>query len=141
MPAALDLVLRNLIDNAVKHHDRGTGLIIVSAEPGADSLRISVIDDGPGIAPEFHEAVLLPFRTLDAMGANGKSGGGTASAITTRKGTGMGLAFVNRTVETMGGKLAIRSQPAAQRGTTFVLDWPARLGEIPANDAIPTSPH
>ncbi|MBL8564225.1 MAG: HAMP domain-containing histidine kinase [Hyphomicrobiaceae bacterium] len=131
VPAALDLVLRNLIDNAVKHHDRGAGQIIVSAEPGADFLRISVIDDGPGIAPEFHEAVLLPFRSLAPPGRH--------DTCSTPKGTGMGLAFVNRTVETMGGKLAIHSQPSARRGTTFVLEWPCQLSEIRSPSASSTS--
>lgn len=120
VPAALDLVLRNLIDNALKHHDGSAGRITVSARPTERGLTIAVADDGPGIAPAFHRAVLLPFRTLptsDTPAARARlAGDGT--------GTGMGLAFVNRAVEAMGGTLAIRSDPAVRRGTTFVLEWP-----------------
>ena len=108
--AALDLVLRNLVDNAVKHHDRERGRIDIHAADGTDMLVITVSDDGPGIAPEYHATVLLPFRTLAAD-----------------KGTGMGLAFVNRTVETVGGRLTIRSDPAQSRGTAFVLTWPRAI--------------
>lgn len=116
--AALDLVLRNLIDNAVKHHDRRHGAITIEAAPGASELLITVRDDGPGIAPEHHAAVLLPFRTLAA---------GTGHDTGRDTGTGMGLAFVNRTVETVGGRLAIRSNPAHGRGTAFVLGWPLAI--------------
>jgi signal transduction histidine kinase len=108
--AALDLVLRNLVDNAVKHHDRERGRIDIHAAPAADALVVTISDDGPGIAPEYHATVLLPFRTLAAD-----------------KGTGMGLAFVNRTVETVGGRLTIRSDPAQSRGTAFVLTWPLAI--------------
>lgn len=108
--AALDLVLRNLVDNAVKHHDRERGRIDIHAAPAADALVVTISDDGPGIAPEYHATVLLPFRTLAAD-----------------RGTGMGLAFVNRTVETIGGHLAIRSDPSRTRGTTFVLTWPLAI--------------
>lgn len=111
--AALDLVLRNLIENAVKHHDRASGRIEVSARPEAEILVIVVADDGPGIAPVHHETVLLPFRTLARPGQT--------------EGTGMGLAFVKRTVATIGGELAIRSDPATRRGTEFVLTWPRSI--------------
>lgn len=39
----------------------------------------------------------------------------------------MGLAFVNRTVETIGGRLVIRSDPTLRRGTEFVLSWPLSI--------------
>lgn len=119
--AALDLVLRNLIDNALKHHDRDEGTIEVEASPADDFLVIVVRDDGPGIAPEYHRTVLLPFRTLAAPKQDTSAGSGRA------EGTGMGLAFVNRTVETIGGRLAIRSDPEVRRGTELVLSWPLSI--------------
>ncbi len=106
--AALDLVLRNLVQNAIVHHDRDHGQIRIDARDERKSVVISITDDGPGIDPAFHEAILLPFRTV-----NQKSGS-----------TGMGLAFVNRTIETIGGRLQIKSDPAQKRGTTFRLTWP-----------------
>lgn len=109
--AALDLVLRNLLQNALVHHDRPQGRVIITAEDGRKTLKISVADDGPGIDPAHHEAVLLPFRSLSA--ASGSSG--------------MGLAFVSRTVTAIGGRLEIRSNPSEQRGATFYLVWPKSL--------------
>ncbi|MFN3868174.1 MAG: sensor histidine kinase [Hyphomicrobiaceae bacterium] len=123
VPAALDLVLRNLIDNAIKHHDREVGHIEVTARREGPLLSIRVADDGPGIAPSQHQAILLPFRTGAAPAGDGAA-----------KGTGMGLAFVNRTVETMGGTLTIRSNPALGRGTTFELGWPPLANALAITD-------
>lgn len=109
--AALDLVLRNLVQNAIVHHDRQTGHIKLEAHDAHKTFTISVIDDGPGIDPEHHDAIMLPFRTLNAR----------ASA------SGMGLAFVSRTIATLGGRLEILSDPAKGRGATFRLIWPKTL--------------
>lgn len=122
--APLDLVIRNLLDNAIKHHDRDEGRIIVSSSPAVGTpngmLQFSVADDGPGIAPQHHEAVLLPFRTLTR--ANGAAS------------SGMGLAFVKRTIETLGGRIAIHSDPERIRGTTFEILWPVMTATPNASD-------
>lgn len=106
--AALDLVLRNLIQNAIVHHDRDKGRIVVAAKARPRTLLVTVADDGPGIAPAHHKTILMPFRTLAQKPGS----------------RGMGLAFVNRTVDTIGGTLTIQSDPKRQRGTTFRLIWP-----------------
>jgi signal transduction histidine kinase len=108
--APLDLILRNLIDNALKHHDRGGGQVEISCADGPQALTISVADDGPGIDPKHHQAAFLPFRTL------------AAPAIS--HGTGMGLALVKRAAETAGGSVTLASDPASRRGTVFTLTWP-----------------
>lgn len=107
--APLDLVLRNLIDNAIKHHDRAEGKVELTGSDKGNYLEISIADDGPGIARDEHEAVFLPFRRLAAAGAEGQ---------------GMGLAFVKRWVEAAGGRLELESDPEVRRGTTFRLTWP-----------------
>lgn len=115
--APLDLVLRNLIDNAIKHHDRQTGTITVSAgevsmQSGA-FLTITVADDGPGIDEKHRDAIWLPFRTLRPSGETDSSG--------------MGLAFVRRTLETLGGTIQIFAKPDGERGATFQINWPKIL--------------
>lgn len=109
--AALDLVLRNLVQNAIVHHDRRHGNIVIDARLGHNTLTIAVTDDGPGIDPAHHQAILLPFRSLNQRPGS----------------SGMGLAFVNRTVTAIGGRLEVRSSPKDGRGTTFMLFWPKRL--------------
>jgi signal transduction histidine kinase len=118
MPAPLDLVLRNLIDNAVKHHDRTTGQVTVSAVPENNAIVLTVADDGPGISPEHRAAVFLPFRTL-----------GTSN---TGSGQGMGLALVRRSVESIGGSITLESGAPGERGTTFTVRWP--VAPVPGSD-------
>ena len=113
LAAPLDLVLRNLIDNALKHHDRGAGAIAVSCADGDSALTISVSDDGPGIAPKYHDTAFLPFRTL--------------ASSASQRGTGMGLAMVRKMVEAAGGTIMLSSDPSHRRGTVFTVFWPKNI--------------
>jgi signal transduction histidine kinase len=111
--APLDLVLRNLVDNALKHHDRKEGFVRLTAGPHCDcELRIEISDDGPGIRSNERETVFMPFRR-----------GGARAAV---PGQGLGLALVRRTVQTVGGRLTLVSDPERERGSRFLLVWPAR---------------
>lgn len=105
--AVLALVFRNLLDNALKHHDQTVGRVTVASSRDTEGLIISISDDGPGIKPEHHEAIFRPFHRLE--GSN-------------REGSGMGLAIVRRTLERYGGKVWIESTPG--RGTSFFFRWP-----------------
>ncbi len=109
--APLDLVLRNLIDNAIKHHDREDGVVRVVGADGASELEISICDDGPGIAPKHREAILLPFRKVCEHS----------------DGQGMGLAVVTRTLDIVGGRLVVLSCPDGGRGATFRVLWPKTI--------------
>lgn len=117
LEAPLDLVLRNLLDNALKHHDRPDGRVRVSARDLGASLELTVADDGPGIPAEARETIFLPFRTLG-------SGSG---------GTGMGLALVRRTLDAVGGSIGIATgdgdQQGPRRGTTFAVVWPKIISD------------
>lgn len=113
--AALDLALRNLLDNAIKHHDRAEGLIEIGARQLPGAVELTLADDGPGIPPRFHEVVFHPFRKLA-----GEDDGQT-------EGSGIGLSLVRKTVESNGAGLELFSDPDIRRGTTFRLTWPCRI--------------
>ena len=113
--AALDLVLRNLIDNAIKHHDTGNGLIAIEARPLATGIEIEVRDDGPGIALEHQQVVFQPFRKLR------DDGDGDANS------SGIGLALVRKTVDAASASLDLVSDPSVRRGATFRLVWPGSI--------------
>jgi signal transduction histidine kinase len=114
LAAPLELVLRNLVGNAIKHHDRSDGRILLSASSGEDTLDITVHDDGPGIAREWQDAIFLPFRKVDD----------TSDA---EDSSGMGLALVRRTLDRIGGSIRLQSEAPHQRGTTFHVRWPKRI--------------
>jgi len=110
LEAPLDLVLRNLIDNAIKHHDKKRLRIKVTAADAGETCRFEVADDGPGIDPSYHEAIFEPFRKVEQEAKPESSG--------------MGLALVKRTLEHLGGEIRIESDPGRRRGTSFHILWP-----------------
>ncbi|MEL7049899.1 MAG: HAMP domain-containing sensor histidine kinase, partial [Pseudomonadota bacterium] len=125
--APLDLVIRNLLDNAIKHHDYDRGRIVISASEHQDDphyFEFSIQDDGPGIARKHQEAVFLPFRTLT-----------TTEDVS---GRGMGLAFVRRTIETLGGKVTIASNAEVERGTAFHIKWPLTITDKQSEAPVST---
>lgn len=120
--APLDLVLRNLIGNAIKHHDRSdTGRISIVASQNNDQLLIEITDDGPGIPKAHQKAIFFPFRTF----ATDKAGQ-TSSLEASH---GMGLAFVQRTLEAVGGAIELHSAPETHRGTKFKVHWPLAMSQ------------
>jgi signal transduction histidine kinase len=121
----LDHVLRNLISNAIKHHDRPEGEVVVSVQIIDGAAEFRVEDDGPGIAPAFHERIFMIFQTLKSRDEHETSG--------------VGLSIVQKIVERAGGKVWVESAPP-RRGTTFLFTWPqAILGKVPAKGS--QSPH
>ncbi|WP_288410235.1 ATP-binding protein [uncultured Herbaspirillum sp.] len=107
----LEQVLRNLMSNAVKHHDRPQGTITVAVRRLADDLaEFTVADDGPGIDPTFHQRVFQMFQTLRPRDEI--------------EGSGIGLALVKKLVENAGGKISLLSNAPIQRGCTFMFTWP-----------------
>jgi two-component system phosphate regulon sensor histidine kinase PhoR len=101
---ALEHVLTNLIDNAVKYCGPGTRVwLAVSVNP--EAVTVSVSDDGPGIDERHLPRVFERFYRVDA-GRSREVGG-----------TGLGLSIVKHLVEAMGGSVAVESKLHA--GTTF----------------------
>ena len=114
LAAPLELVLRNLVGNAIKHHDRTEGRILLSARIGEGTLDITVQDDGPGIPRDWQSAVFLPFRKVDDTDSAEDS-------------SGMGLALVRRTLDRIGGSIRLQSDAPLARGTAFHVRWPNRI--------------
>jgi signal transduction histidine kinase len=109
----LDLILRNLVDNAIRHHPCDNGRVRVICARGSEVLEIVVEDDGGGIPLKDHEAVFRPY-TRSGIGVEGREPAGT----------GMGLTLVKRAVDTTGAQLELISDPDTMKGSRFVLRWP-----------------
>lgn len=108
-PDRLELVLTNLLDNAIEYTDPG-GTITLSCAVGDGVVYISVADTGQGIEPE-----LLP-RIFERFYRVGKS------RSTRRGGAGLGLSICKELVETLGGRIRVESLPG--KGTTFTVTLP-----------------
>lgn len=127
---ALDLVVRNLVDNAIKHHDREDGRIVIEGKALRAGLEMTISDDGPGIARRHHKAIFQPFMKLDPAKLDTESGQTSppiAPPIADTSGSGIGLSLVRKTVETAGATMTLESDPEVRRGTTFRLRWPGRI--------------
>ncbi|MCX7567262.1 transporter substrate-binding domain-containing protein [Sulfitobacter sp. F26169L] len=109
-PNAFDMVMRNLITNAAKHNDRIAGHIILRGHKRGEHVTIEVEDDGPGIAAEKSAQVFEPFCRLTKV-----------------EGTGLGLAFVKKTVAGWGGTINVRA--GAKRGCIVSVTMPAASTE------------
>jgi two-component system phosphate regulon sensor histidine kinase PhoR len=84
-------VIVNLVHNAIKWSPEG-GAVTVNAENSGEEVTISVLDNGPGVAPDAIERIFERFYQVDAS----RSGG---------EGTGLGLAICRHIVEAHGGRI------------------------------------
>jgi signal transduction histidine kinase len=106
----LQQIFMNLIGNAIKHHDKGSGSIQVTVRDDGDCYAFEVIDDGPGIPAQFHDQIFKMFQTLKPRDRV--------------EGSGMGLAMVRKNIEVFGGALQMES--AEGQGSLFRFTWPKR---------------
>ncbi|MBD2715816.1 CHASE3 domain-containing protein [Microvirga sp. STR05] len=114
---SLQQVFTNLMSNAAKYHDKATGTITVSCQDIGRCYEFRVQDDGPGIAPEYHEKIFLIFQTLRDRN--------------TAESTGIGLSIVKKMIDEKKG--SIRVESAVGQGAAFVFTWPkAAVPELPA---------
>jgi two-component system, OmpR family, phosphate regulon sensor histidine kinase PhoR len=99
---ALEQVLVNLLDNAVKHTPE-RGKVTVSAAPEDGRVVVSVADTGPGI--ERHHLPRLFERFYRADAGRSREAGGT----------GLGLAIVKHLVQAQAGEVGVESGPGGSR--------------------------
>jgi PAS domain S-box-containing protein len=104
----LQQVFMNLIGNAAKYNTSPAPWVQVTAGDLGSAFEFSVADNGPGIAPEYHERIFGIFQTLQARDKV--------------EGTGIGLSLVKKLVESRGGRIWVESPP--QGGATFRFTWP-----------------
>jgi two-component system phosphate regulon sensor histidine kinase PhoR len=106
---ALEHILSNLVDNAVKYCQDGAS-ITLRAVPEGPNARISVVDTGPGIDRKHLPRLFERFYRVDAGRARDVGG------------TGLGLSIVKHLAESMAGSATVESEVG--RGTTFTIVLP-----------------
>jgi two-component system phosphate regulon sensor histidine kinase PhoR len=107
---AVEQVLTNLLDNAVKYCGSGAKVWVRAARDGA-ALRVEVADTGPGVEPRHIPRLFERFYRVDS-GRSRDMGG-----------TGLGLSIVKHLVEAMHGTIGVESTPG--RGSAFWFTLPA----------------
>ncbi len=124
-PVRIEQVILNLLSNAIKFTPAG-GTVRVTLGIQDRQACLTVNDTGAGIAPEF-----LP-RVFDMFGQ------GSATALRSKAGLGIGLALVKQITELHGGRVAASSAGAGQ-GSTFSL-WLPLSYVAPGAGAAPALP-
>lgn len=126
-PVRIAQVLANLLLNASKFTGKGGRIAVVaerSPRNGSAGVRISVTDNGIGLAPDQLERIFEPYVQA------------SADASTFPEGLGLGLSVARRLIDLHGGKIHARSDGPG-RGSTFVVELP--LCDPPAKTAAPTT--
>ncbi len=116
-------VLINLLGNAVKFTPTGGEVGIVVGQAADHTVRIRVLDSGPGIPSEAMGDLFQPFHRLEP------------DSHPQAEGTGLGLAVAARLVEQMQGRIGVESEVGS--GSCFWVDLPGR--SRPANSALAQS--
>lgn len=104
---ALEVVTRNLISNALKHHHCESGNLIIDIKETPELYQLHFTDDGLGIPKEYREKVFEMFQTLKPRDQ--------------QEGSGMGLAIIKKVLDYYGGSIEILDTDV---GAEFVIKWP-----------------
>jgi len=113
-PGKLQQILYNFLSNAIKFTPPGSTIVVsaerVARQDASPGVRISVIDQGPGIPYDMQDTIFEKFRQVDA------------SHTRTQGGTGLGLAICRELAELLGASVSLVSEPG--HGATFSVDLP-----------------
>ncbi len=104
----LELIIRNLISNAIKHHDRSDGTVTVTARKRPHSYEFVVADDGPGIPVNYREQVFSLFHTLKPRDQV--------------EGSGIGLTIIKKVLNRYQCHFELTDN--GERGARFRFSWP-----------------
>ena len=103
-------VMANLLSNAIKHSPEGEVVSVTLERHADDAVKISVIDRGPGIPEDFHDAIFEKFTQADA------------SISRKKQGTGLGLSICRSIISLHGGDIGFKT--GNKEGTTFYFVLP-----------------
>jgi signal transduction histidine kinase len=106
----LRVIVRNLVENAVKYSPGGTVTMDSKWNEASDLVEISVRDTGRGIPQSDLQAIFEAFRRGSDADKNGTAG------------VGLGLYVVHRLVDLLGGKVDVESEVG--KGSVFTITVP-----------------
>jgi signal transduction histidine kinase len=112
-PMDLEMIFRNLIDNAIKYADREPQVEIESHAKGDHAVVTRIIDNGRGIPQQLRRKIFGRFVRLGN------------ELERSRTGTGLGLFIVRNLVKRLGGQITVRDR-LGQPGTIFEVQLPSR---------------
>ncbi len=112
-PIDVEIVFRNLIDNAIKYSGEKPEVIVQSWVAGGGTVVTRIIDNGPGIPINLRRKIFGRFFRIGSELERSKTG------------TGLGLFIVRTLVKRMHGKVNVRGR-GSQQGSVFEVELPGR---------------
>jgi signal transduction histidine kinase len=109
--AKVEMIVRNLVHNALKYTERGCVSIAVTSRPATRALELVVRDTGPGIPENELPRIFEMFHQINGQVRPLQNGG-----------VGLGLYIVRRLIEALGGTVTVHSEIG--RGSEFVVSLP-----------------
>jgi signal transduction histidine kinase/DNA-binding NarL/FixJ family response regulator len=106
---ALERVVNNLIDNAIKYSPEGTTIHITLTVASESELVFSITDQGLGIEPQHQQLIFEPYERISHTHSHGM---------------GMGMPIIKTILDQIGGSVQVISNPDQKPGTTFVIRLP-----------------
>ena len=104
-PQAIERIMNNLIDNAIKYSEKGSEILVITKNDSDSFIKVMIEDSGSGISDEDQDFIFSRFyRTASAR-------------ATDNQGSGLGLAIVKHLVNSLNGEVGIDSAP--ERGSVF----------------------
>jgi signal transduction histidine kinase len=107
----MDMIMRNLVENAIKFNDKEVIKINISVKKSAQELEISIYDNGRGIPAEDQGKIFEKFYQIEKFFTGNVEG------------AGLGLALVKRLISAYGGQIDLKSEIG--KGATFIVTFPA----------------
>lgn len=108
----LKQIISNLISNAIKYHDRSSGVIEISAAEKDEVFEFVISDDGPGVDPKYHDRIFEIFKTIPTNNVS--------------RSTGVGLAIVAKIIKDFKGSIELESDVG--KGASFKFAHPKFKG-------------
>lgn len=107
-PTRIAQIFQNLLSNAIKYMDKAEGYITLDAFEKDGVWQFNVTDNGPGIAPKYHDQIFAMFKTLAPKDQC--------------ESTGIGLTLVKKIIELYQGRIWIESE--VNQGSRFCFTLP-----------------
>ena len=104
-------IVYNLLENAIKYADKAHTQIDIFLSKNNNDIEIRVQDNGPGIPEEYQSKIFEKFYRIPT------------GNVHTVKGHGLGLAFVKRMIQELGGNISLMSEQG--KGSIFSITLPA----------------
>ena len=117
-PIVLKIVLKNLIENAIKFNESKKPTVHISTNTTDDNFNIIVTDNGIGISAEYHHKIFDMFIRLHNR--------------QDYEGAGMGLAFCKKVLSNNGGEISVQSKE--NEGSTFTIKLPLKVLQLPVKE-------